>query len=631
MSKGKEQQKVTSTATIPNKSNHKTNSTNKTSQSNQLFQQNQAGQRQNVNHKSKQTLLRSKTNKQGLQIQTNHTHSTKPKFPSPPLTRSKSKPKQDPKKNGQQTSSNSNTTTNKNSNTNVSPSISITQDTSTVAIKKEVMDAAAEGKTQTKLPFQSNKNKTNTGSSLNKTQRQQQQQRASQTTTSGSQVQNTYQRSTSQITIDNQAFSTIEISRDKRLQHANSILKQISSQNPSNPPSTPKTSKPNEKKNNSTSNDAEETVHTPVTTNVHPNASVGEDVQVSSQDTISTPKRNLSNEFDTGTQQYTPDPEIQQSDIDKIIGKDNSSNDRQEIQTPTHDATNQSSNKEREQVLEEIQKQQQKNKEEFQAEQKKETNKQTETESIPSNTPKKSTGFLSFISNSFTWTPRQSSTKKSDIGKDKNDNKSKPINEKTNDTSPNLKNTPNTEKSKKGGHTVNNPYKSPMKRKFSPGKANTKSSFSNYNPSIVGATPEEKAKRARAKETTFIVDITIQLPELYGHNSRNKKWDVTQLLPIVKDFYQTALRHDSKIGLAPVTDHDIIEHDIAYGKQMCKLFEDQTVKSFTDARILKYFYLANPRTLYDKNRGVVYSKVKIRTGKRINKDKLLAYTRPIYE
>ena len=170
-----------------------------------------------------------------------------------------------------------------------------------------------------------------------------------------------------------------------------------------------------------------------------------------------------------------------------------------------------------------------------------------------------------------------------------------------------------------------------MKLKLSPGKTNSQPTFSNYNPSIEGATPEEKAKRARAKETTFIVDITFQLPELYGHDSRNKKWDVTQLLPIVKVFYQTALHHDSNIGLAPVTDHDIIEHDIAYGQQMSKLLEDPTVKSFTDARILKYFYLANPRTLYDRNCGVVYSKVKIRTGKTINKDKLLAYTCPIYE
>ena len=301
--------------------------------------------------------------------------------------------------------------------------VTTTQDTSTVAIKKEVMDAAAEGKIQTKLPFQSNKGKTNTGSSLNKIQRQQQQQQqqANQTIATGTQNLNNYRRSMSQIHTDNQAYATIEISRDKRLQNANSILQQISSQNPSNPPSTPKTSKINGNTKKSTTIDIDEKVQTPVTTNVHPNSAIEEDVQVSSQDTISTPKRNLSNEFDNGTQQYTPDPEIQQSDIDKIIGKENPSNDGQEKQKSNDTDTNKPHNKEREQVLADIQKQQQQNKEEFNNKQKKEKNKQpVENESTSSNTPsKKSTGFLSFISNSFTRTPRQSSSKKSDAGTDK--------------------------------------------------------------------------------------------------------------------------------------------------------------------------------------------------------------------
>lgn len=100
---------------------------------------------------------------------------------------------------------------------------------------------------------------------------------------------------------------------------------------------------------------------------------------------------------------------------------------------------------------------------------------------------------------------------------------------------------------------------------------------------------------------------------------------------MAKAFYDTALRNDPQMGLAPVHDRDVIDNEIAYSNKMMSLFNDKSVQSFTDVRLQRYFYLPPNRTQYDRSTGIVYSKVKVRTGKSLNKSEMLKYTRPIYE
>ena len=127
----------------------------------------------------------------------------------------------------------------------------------------------------------------------------------------------------------------------------------------------------------------------------------------------------------------------------------------------------------------------------------------------------------------------------------------------------------------------------------------------------------------------FAVQFQLKRLDL-GDRTRTRQWDESSLLPSFKAFYETATWHDINMGMCRAIDAPVIDDEIADRKKMTDLPNDETLTCFTDERLMRYIHIDNPRFLHDRNTGLVHAKIKIRTGRPVNKDKVRQYSRPIF-
>ena len=148
---------------------------------------------------------------------------------------------------------------------------------------------------------------------------------------------------------------------------------------------------------------------------------------------------------------------------------------------------------------------------------------------------------------------------------------------------------------------------------------------------IIGSTPEERKSRRSSQVLDIVFTVQFQLKRLPSNErTRTRQWDESTLLAHFKSFYETAIRHDLNMGMCRAIDSPAIDDEIAYGKKMTEILNDSTLNSFTDERVMKYVHVQNQNFLYDRNTGLVHTRIKIRAGRPVNKDQVRLYSRPIF-